>query len=152
MNMGNGEELNTKVLRAAGLKLMRENDKPLAHQHGLIYSMRDGATVRMKTNRGRVLMAKAREPTPNAQLSIEGTDWLLIVMPKIKLTAGEIEAYLVCTTKVVETVRNSHRAWLDSDPNTGGQNKTWVIWFDEKKNASIPEGHGYAVKWACHRL
>lgn len=80
---------------------------------------------------------------------IEGTDWLLIVMPETQRRHGNVLAYLVPTAEAVAEVRRTHRDWLATNPNTKGGNTTWNLWFD-------PDGPGkaknYAQKWKKYRL
>ena len=67
-----------------------------------------------------ILIVVADKPAVGARLNIEGTDWLLIVMPEAERKAGNVVAYLVPTNEAVEAVRKGHLAWLSSNPNTKG--------------------------------
>ena len=71
----------------------------------MLYKMSDGQTVRVRTCNDHVLIAVADSPNPGARLNIEGTDWLLIVMPEVERTAGNIVAYLVPVQEAVAEVR-----------------------------------------------
>ena len=120
----------------------------------MLYEMPNGESVRLRTCNDHILIVVADKPAGDARLNIEGTDWLLIVMPEIERTAGRILGYLVPTKEAVEAVRRSHEAWLSSAPNTKGSNTTWNIRFDRDGSAgkSRDAKHGYADKWAKHRL
>ena len=94
----------------AGLELMHENGKPLEREAGRaeVYSMPNGDRVRVRTSNDRSLVARAQRPAMDAPLDIEGTDWLLIVMPEVKRTEGRVAAYLVPSGEAAETVRRCH--------------------------------------------
>ena len=147
--------IDNEVLRDAGLALMRENGKPLTRRpssgRSMLYSMPNGESVRVRTSNDHILVVVADNPTPDAHLNIQGTDWLLIVMPEVERAEGKVIAYLV---PAKEAVRASHRAWLSSNPETKGRNTTWNLWFDHSYSgmAGREEMHGYAEKWAMYRL
>jgi hypothetical protein len=146
--------VDNDALLAAGLELMRQNGKPVTKQLGfgrsMMYKLPNGETVRVRTCNDHILIALADKPSAEARLNIEGTDWLLLVMPEIERTPGNVIAYLVPTNVAVETVRTAHKAWLDSDPNTKGANKTWALWF--RKDAPADRSSDYATKWSQYRL
>lgn len=115
----------------------------------MLYNMPNGETVRVRTCNDHLLIAVADRPDVNASLNIEGTDWLLVVMPEKERTPGNITSYLIPTPVAVSEVRRTHREWLDSSPNTKGDNRTWALWF----RADGPgKAHDYATKWANYRL
>ena len=155
--MYHNDRIDNSVLLEAGLELMSTNGTSLkkipTRGRSMIYEMANGETVRVRTCNDHILVVVADSPNENAKLNIEGTDWLLIVMPEIERTAGKILAYLVPTEIVVHKVRESHRTWLNSNPNTKGKNTTWNLWF---KNYDSHDGrlrkHGYFKKWADYRL
>lgn len=146
-------KVENEVLRQAGLELMLRDGKPLtklpSKGRSMLYKMSDGQTVRVRTCNDHVLIAVADSPNPGARLNIEGTDWLLIVMPQIERTAGNIIAYLVPVREAVAEVRRTHKEWLDTQPRTGGENRTWNLWLR-------PDGpslaNNYAEKWAHYQL
>ena len=154
------EKIINSILRDAGLELIKRNGTPLKKIHSqgrsMIYAMPNSETVRIRTCNDHVFIAVANEPTPskNTILNIEGTDWLLIVMPKIKRSKGKIIAYLVPTDVAVEAIKTSHQNWLDSSPGTHGNNKTWCLWFDKKftGNDSRIQKHNYSDKWAKYQI
>ena len=156
--MVKSDRIDNDVLREAGLALMRENGKPLTKRpspgRSMHYTMPSGESVRVRTSNDHILIVVADKPTVDARLNIEGTDWLLIVMPEAERTAGNVVAYLVPTNEAVEAVRKSHLAWLSSNPNTKGENTTWNLWFGQPYSgmANRDEKHGYAMKWAKYRL
>ena len=145
----------TPVLREAGLQFMRDNGKPLtrAKRRGQVYEMENGETVRVRTNNDRVLMSHADNPsTPDAYIiGIENCDWLLIVMPEVKRTEGKVAAYLIPSPVVANALREGHQAWLDEDPDTGGENTLFNLWFDEAI-PTAPKSGGFAAKWSQYRL
>ena len=156
--MAKPDRIDNEVLRDAGLALMRENGQPLTKcpspGRSMLYSMPNGDSVRVRTSNDHILIVVADKPTPDARLNIEGTNWLLIVMPKLERAEGPVIAYLVPAEEAVETVRRAHQAWLSSEPNTKGNNTTWNLWFDHVYSgmASREDKHGYAEKWAKYRL
>ena len=102
----------------------------------MIYMMPNRETVRIRTCNDHVLITVADRPEEDANLNIEGTDHLLIVMPEAERTSGNIIAYLVPTEIVADAVRESHRKWLDSNPRTMGENTTWNLWFNKDEYKS----------------
>lgn len=142
-----------QMLLEAGLRLMEENGHAVqraeAKGRAMIYRTTDNRSVRVRTCNDHVLVAVADSPDPSANLNIEGTDSILIVMPEIPRSPGPVTAYFIPTTVVVEEVRSAHRDWLASNPSTKGENRTWAIWFDEDGPA---RSSGYAKKWAQYRL
>jgi hypothetical protein len=115
----------------------------------MIYRMSDDQTVRVRTCNDHVLVTLAENPEKGAALNIEGTDHLLIVMPETPRSRGPVVAYFVPTKVAVLAVRKAHEEWMASNPNTGGQNRTWNIWFGD----GGPSGaNGFAQKWFQYRL
>lgn len=145
--------VSNDLLLDAGLKLMAENGKPLAklpsRGRAMLYQLENGDTVRARTCNDHILIAVADSPSPGAKLNIEGTDWLLIVMPEIPRTPGAIIGYLIPTDIAVQEVRATHKRWLESGPKTRGDNTTWNLWFGD---AGPEKAAGYAKKWAQYRL
>ena len=82
-----------------------------------------------------ILVVVADKPTIDASLNIQGTDWLLIVMPEIERAEGKVIAYLVPTEEAEAAVRKSHEEWLSSNPNTKGRNTTWNLRFSRSPSA-----------------
>lgn len=146
------DRVESKVLAEAGLAAMREAGKQVTRLptkgRAMIYSLENGETVRVRTCNDHVLIVVADTPTPDARLNIEGTDWLLVVMPEKERTQGKIVAYLVPTEQVESEARRTHREWLAGDPNTKGDNKTWALWF--RDDSSSPDN--YSTIWAQYRL
>ena len=74
-------------LLAAGLELMKQNGMPLTKLpdfgRSMMYSRPDGQTVRVRTCNDHILIVLGDKPSGDAKLNIEGTDWLLVVMPTI---------------------------------------------------------------------
>jgi len=137
----------------AGLAAMQRYGKPLTRVRtkgrSMVYSMQNGETVRVRTCNDHLLIIGANAPTPNAQLNIEGTDWLLIIMPQVERTVGSVLVYLVPTVEAVSEARKAHSAWLATQPNTAGQNRTWALWFSQEG----PEvSNDYANKWSRYLL
>ncbi len=150
--------INNRELLNAGLELMRVNGNSLTklptRGRSMFYTMPNGESVRVRTSNDHILVVVADRPSEDAGLNIEGTDWLLVVMPEIERTVGKVVAYLVPTEVAVDAVRRSHEAWLSTSPNTKGRNTTWNLWFDDSSSGttSREEKHGYAMKWAEYRL
>src|SRR6267142_101746 len=151
--MPKSPRIDNEVLMEAGLELMHQNGKPLTKLQSpgrsMLYSLPGGETVRIRTCNDHILIVLAKHPTADAKLNIEGTDWLLIVMPEIERTPGKALAYLVPTKVAVEAVRRTHQAWLDTNPNTKGANTTWNLWFDQDGPA---KANSFAAQWSKYLL
>lgn len=148
-----GPKVPNEELVESGLELMRQNGMPLERiQSGgrsMIYRLPDDRTVRVRTCNDHVLVVLAETPDQNANLNIENTDLLLIVMPEVPRTRGPVHAYLVPTDVAVQAARTTHAQWLASNPSTKGQNRTWNLWFDDNGPA---KANGFARTWASYRL
>jgi hypothetical protein len=146
------DRIDNSELLSAGLELMRQNGKALTKQPGygrsMRYVMANGDTVRVRTCNDHILIVLADGPDPKtASLNIEGTKWLLIVMPEIERTLGKVLAYLVPTNVAVENARRCHGEWLSTKPNTSGNNTTFNLWFD-----SGGKSGGFASIWHQYLL
>jgi hypothetical protein len=132
---------------------MAQNGKPLTKidspGRSMLYSLGNGQTARVRTCNDHILVILADRATNDAKLNIDGTDFLLIVMPEVERTHGNVIAYLVPTNVAIDAARKTHREWLSTKPNTKGDNKTWNLWFD-------PDGpekaNDFALKWNSYRL
>ncbi len=127
--------------------------KPLTRQpskgRAMLYALSNGETVRMRTCNDHVLIVVGDRPTADAKLNIEGTDWILMVMPEVERTPGNVDCYLLPTTEVEAEARRTHQEWLDGNPKTGGDNKTWNLWF---KAGGPGKANDYARKWQRYKL
>ena len=157
--MKNNNRIDHHILLNAGLTLMRQNKMLLTKVRGTgrarIYEFQNGETVRVRTCNVHKLVTHASSPDiESAKLNIEGTDYLLNVMPAIEWTDGEILAYLIPTEVAVKAVKESHRAWLQSNPKTKGNNTVWNLWFDTNYDGMEARNlkHLYAIKWRKYRL
>jgi hypothetical protein len=148
-----GPRIDKDELLKAGLALMAQNGKPLAKRASRgtakLYSLPNGESVRVRTCNDHILITVADHPGEGARLNIEGTDWILLIVPEVPRTPGAIHAYLLPTDEVVQEVREAHGRWLDSQPNTAGDNTTWNIRLDDRGPAYL---NGYAQKWARYLL
>jgi hypothetical protein len=146
------DKVPNEALHAAGISLLGLNGMPVkrvqTRTRALIYELASGERLRVRTCNDHVLVVLADSPRPDAKLNIEGTKYLLIVMPERPRTIGPVIAYLVPTASAVEAARKSHAEWLATSPATGGNNRTWNLWFD---NADAPHA-GFAQKWHEYRL
>lgn len=146
------DRVPNEALLEAGLALMEQAGKPLekvpTNSRAMMYRLRGRETVRVRTCNDHILVVLADSADEGARLNIEGTDFLLIVMPETPRTAGQIIGYLVPTLIAADAVRRTHAEWLASSPNTKGKNRTWNIWFDDES----PKAGGFAKRWAQYRL
>lgn len=147
------DRVDSAELLAAGLELMRMNGKPLrkieSPGRSMVYALANGKTVRARTCNDHVLIVVADRPAEDAKLNVEGTDYLLIVMPEVERQAGDVIAYLVPAEIAAEEARQTHKTWLASAPGTKGTNTTWNLWF----RADAPgKASNYAEKWRGFRL
>lgn len=152
------DRVDNEVLRDAGLELMSANGNPLTKRpspgRAMLYEMPNGQSVRVRTCNDHVLVVVADNPTIDARLNIQGTDWLLIVMPEIERAEGKVVAYLVPTEQAEQAVRKSHGEWLSTNPSTKGHNTTWNLWFGHSHSGMTGRKgkQGYAEKWDKYRL
>jgi hypothetical protein len=147
------DRVESEALVEAGLAAMERAGKPLmrlpSKGRAMIYGMPNGQTVRVRTCNDHVLIVVGDTAGPDAKLNVEGTDWLLFVMPEIERTSGNAVSYFLPAKEVEAEARRTHEEWLAGNPNTKGDNKTWNLWF--KKDAPT-KANGYATKWAKYRL
>jgi len=152
------DRVDNEVLRDAGLELMRANGNSLTKRpspgRAMLYEMPNGQSVRVRTCNDHILVVVADKPTTDAHLNIQGTDWLLIVMPEIERAEGKVVAYLIPTEEAEAAVRKSHEEWLSSNPNTKGRNTTWNLRFGHFPSGMPSRNgkQGYHKKWARYRL
>jgi len=151
--MPKGPRIDNDLLLQAGLDLMKRNSKPLTKcssaGRSMMYVLENGETVRARTCNDHILIVLSDKPSGDAKLNIEGTDWLLIVMPEIERTPGKVIAYLVPTKVAADAARQTHSDWLATSPNTKGGNTTWNLWFRED---GPPKANDFARKWSAYRL
>jgi hypothetical protein len=152
--MTKGPKVDNEDLLRAGLGLMARAGKPLDRVprtgKSMIYTMQNGENVRVRTCNDHILIALANSPDEGAKLNIEGTRWLLFVVPERERTPGPVKAWLLPTKMVVDEVRRSHAAWLaDGATNSAGQNRTWNLWFREDGPA---KARGYGKRWEKYLL
>ena len=156
------EKIKNINLVNAGLELMAQNDMPLvekvAHtRKAMIYKMGDGTTVRLRTSNDHILPVVTKDVTtvdPEAPINIEGTDWLLIIMPEIERTHGNILAYLVPTDVAVTAAKGGYRAWLDSaNIHEAKGNRSRNLWFGDPSSRPSYDGRcDYAEEWKEYLL
>ncbi len=147
------EKVPNNHLLDAGLTLLKQNGKQFKKMankgRAMLYQLDNGETVRVRTCNDHILIVVASGTNENAKLNIEGTDWLMVVMPEIPRTPSDVIAYLIPTETAVQEVRDAHKRWLATDPKTRGQNTTWNLWFDDDGRETA---NRYAEKWKPYRL
>jgi len=147
------KKVESSELVEAGLAAMKAAGKPLTRQpskgRAMIYAMPNGDTVRLRTCNDHVLIVVGDRPTPDAKLNIEGTDWILMAMPQVERKPGNVDCYLLPTAEVEAEARRTHMEWLAGNPKTGGDNKTWNLWFKEDGPG---KANDYARKWQQYKL
>ena len=152
--MKKSDGVPNESLLAAALKMMEQNGQPLTKSQGfgrsMRYSLTNGESVRVRTCNDHILIVLGDKPSGrDTKFNIEGTDWLLIAMPEIPRTPGNVVVYKVPTKEAVAAARSTHEAWLKTNPNTKGDNTTWNLWFDDDGPS---KANGFATKWAKFRL
>ena len=78
-------QIDNNLLREAGVELMKKNKMPLGNitrGNSMIGLTPCNKSVRIRTCNNHRLIITANQPDPNASLDIEGTYWLLMVMPE----------------------------------------------------------------------
>lgn len=147
------DRVDNSVLLSAGLELMRQEGQPLTRRQvkgrAMIYGTPEGKTVRVRTCNDHVLVILAESADDNAPLNIEGTDLILVVMPREARSQGPVVAYLVPSAIAAEAARKSHREWLANNPKTKGNNRTWNLWFDD---SGPSKANGFSKTWEQYRL
>ena len=146
------EKVPNQILLDTAIQLMAATGKPLKKiatgTRAMKYELEDGRTVRVRTCNDHVLVVLASNTAQDAHLNIEGTDFLLVVMPEAPRKEGPVIAYFLPTTVATNDVRSAHMEWLKSGPATRGNNLTWNIWFDD----GPPGCSGFAARWVNHQL
>ena len=148
------DKVPNEALARAGLDLMKQAGKPLerikSNGRSMIYRMTDGRTVRLRTCNDHLLVVVADADDPDtAHVNVEGTDYVLVVMPERQRTPGAVIAYLVPSEIVANAAKSSHREWLASKPNTKGDRRTWNLWFDKYGPSAASN---FAEKWRQYRV
>lgn len=148
------DRVPNEALAQAGLHLMKHCGKPLervkSNGRAMIYRMSDGATVRLRTCNDHILVVLADADDPDtARLNVEGTDYVLVVMPERQRTPGPVTGYLVPAEVVASAARSTHKDWLATRPNTKGDNRTWNLWFNKDGPS---KANNFAEKWQQYRL
>lgn len=148
------DRVPNEALAQAGLELMKQGRKPLerikSNGRAMIYRMSDGATVRLRTCNDHLLVVVADADDPDtACLNVDGTDFVLIVMPERQRTPGPVIGYLIPAGIVANAARSSHKDWLATRPNTKGDNRTWNLWFNKDGPS---KANNFAEKWCQYRL
>jgi hypothetical protein len=148
------DRVPNEALGQAGLELMKQCGKPLervkSNGRAMIYRMSDGATVRLRTCNDHLLVVLADADDPdNARVNVEGTDYVLVVMPERRRTPGPVVGYLIPAEIVASAARSTHKDWLASRPNTKGDNRTWNLWFNKDGPS---KANNFAEKWQQYRL
>ncbi len=146
------DRVPNELLLNAGLSMMATEGNPLQRiqtgTRSMKYKLTNGKTVRVRTCNDHVLVVLADSPEPGAKLNIEGTDYLLIVMPEVPRQRGPVIAYFLPASTAADDVRRAHADWLASGPATKGNNRTWNIWFDDGPAVWF----GFAQKWSKFRV
>ena len=144
-----------EVLLECGLELMNQNGRPLTKMQtkgrAMIYTMPGPGkqTVRIRTCNDHLLVVLADRDAEDAKLNIEGTDFILIVMPTTPRSHGPVVGFLVPSKIVAEAARSTHREWRAGNPNTKGENRTWNLWFSDNGPS---KASGFARKWSNYLL
>jgi hypothetical protein len=148
-----GGRVPNENLLQAGIELMRKNGKPLARVAGtgrsMIYELPNHESVRVRTCNDHLLIVLAKSPAKDARLNVDGTKWLLVVMPEVERTPGNALAYLLPSEVAVKAARESHQAWLDTNPKSNG-NVTWNLWFGG--DGTDKPHNNFEKKWQQYRL
>jgi hypothetical protein len=144
-------KVQAEDLKNAAYRAMEELGHSLSQiktgTRSMIFEMEDGRTVRLRTTNDPVLICVAETNDVEAKLNVEGTDFLLLAMPEIPRTPGRVLVYLVPTQRVLTDVKESHKAWLATNPRTKGDNHTRNIWFE---NRGTPWS-GFHDKWSEYK-
>ncbi len=85
----------------------------------MFYKLPNCETVPARSCNDHILISVAVEPTADAPLNIEGTDWLSIVMPEVERTDGRIIGYLVPTEEAAEKARQRQRVTVKQSEHQG---------------------------------
>jgi hypothetical protein len=139
-------------LLAAGLESMATAGKPLAKVNtgtrSMMYRMSDGGSVRVRTCNDHILVVIATASNNRPTLNIEGTDYLLFVVPQVERTKGAIEAYLLPTLEVSRSVRSAYADTLSKIDGIHNHSTTCNLWLADGEGAAF----GFRSRWAAFRL
>ena len=142
------DRVSSKQLLAAGLQIMRNAGRELkkikTSGRAQIYEMNNGETIRVRTCNDHVLLIAAENDGTYENMSIKGTDWILVVMPEIERTQSNIMAYLIPTDIAVEEARKILSEWTAIGSKTRGEHVTWYLFFSGDKGK---RAYGYHEKW-----
>jgi hypothetical protein len=115
-----------------------------------IYRLPDGRTLRLRTNRSRVLMTGAVGENRyhiDAPMNLEGQDFVGIAMPAQR--PGWVDCYQIPTDVAISALHTAHATWVQAHPNTPEQSAVRVVSFDGDPQRP---GEGFAVKWAQYLI
>jgi len=148
-----GKPIDSEILVNSGLAAMKRTGKPLAplrrEARATIYVMPNGETVRMRTCNDRKVVVVSWTDALDAKLNIEGTDWVLLVMPEVRRKLGKTICYLVPTNVLAAEARCVREAWLARKPDRVRNNRTWKLWFGQKKGGNASD---LETMWSQYRL
>lgn len=106
-------------------------------------------TALVKTaSRGSAIVRADIDDADRAKLSGFATDVSHVLFAIGNKDNGTVETYLVPLREVEVAYRETHRAWR-ANHMAGGDNTTWVIWFNDQGNQDC---NGFHRKWANYRI
>lgn len=132
---------NAALIKCAAEIMSAENRsfEPISTRgRSMIYRTEDNKTVRLRTSNDHVLVIAAKPLEDKWQLNIEGTDYVLVVMPVIQRVVGEVRAFLVPTELLVRLVREEYAEMLNQVPEIGMKPNAVTVQFGSPNNDGEP--------------
>ena len=111
--------------------------------------MENGQSVRLRTSKHQELVINVKGEVGSERFGIEGCEWLLISMPKVRCRPGTAIAYLVPTKEVIRAARAGYWLWQIENP-LKPDCRPRRLWFTD--NHWSKASSGFHHKWSEYRL
>ncbi len=146
------DKIPNSILKQCAIEMMATHEMPMeevpTRGRSMIFSLRSGETVRLRTSNDPVLVVTIEPASDGPKMNIEGTDYLLFVMPEETRTWGAVKGYLVPTRKALKSVRETiERLFHDTDV-WPSKPTALSVWFNETGRA---DGN-YDEKWSGYLI
>lgn len=117
-----------------------------------LYRGSSGATIRIKTASDRVCLIRCEDPLlfddPKTRWSIDGTEKILLAVPRVYREPGEVELYLLPVERVKLDAIAARKVWIKSGYLRHANNPN----FSLKLDGGPAPYCGWAARWAEYRM